>query len=196
MCCDDIRDVAPRCAAVASLEHGKEVKNDHIPYDQWSRTKGAWLACATRLVGRVPTVPHHGGDTSLTVPFPEAVSPEVVIISGGGDNRFGHPDEPTLENLGAIQSPRTDQRGCIQLEKMARHIRSGSGVELSSDAPTIVTIRIRGRTTVRQTVSPMRSFSLRFHAGGGNEVIQSLSRPECGRAIRQRSLAVRRQYGA
>ena len=54
-----------------------------------------------------------GGDTSLTVPFPEAVSPEAVIISVRADNRFGHPYEVTLEKLGGIQTYRTDRHGSI-----------------------------------------------------------------------------------
>jgi len=59
--------------------------------------------------------PHHGGDTSLTTPFLEAIGPELAIISVGADNRFGHPHEPTLEKLGAIQTYRTDQHGCIEV---------------------------------------------------------------------------------
>jgi competence protein ComEC len=60
-------------------------------------------------------VPHHGGDTALSEPFLEAVSPEVAIISVGADNRFGHPSEVTLEKLGGIPCYRTDQNGSIEL---------------------------------------------------------------------------------
>ena len=55
--------------------------------------------------------------------------PEVVIISVGGDNRFGHPHEPTLGKLGATQTYRTHQHGNIDLVKMARHTGFGSRVE-------------------------------------------------------------------
>ena len=60
-------------------------------------------------------VPHHGGDTSLTTPSLEAVGPELAVISVGADNRFGHPDEVTLEKLGAVQIYRTDQHSSIEV---------------------------------------------------------------------------------
>jgi competence protein ComEC len=60
-------------------------------------------------------VPHHGGDTSLTEPFLEAVGPELAIISVGADNRFGHPNELTLEKLGGIATYRTDRDGSVEL---------------------------------------------------------------------------------
>ena len=61
------------------------------------------------------TVPHHGGDTSLTEPLLEAVSPEVAIVSVGSDNRFGHPSEVTLEKLEGIATYQTVQDGSIDV---------------------------------------------------------------------------------
>jgi len=61
------------------------------------------------------TVPHHVRDTSLTEPFLEAVRPEVAIISVGADNRFGHPDEVTVDKLEGLPTYRTDQDGSIEL---------------------------------------------------------------------------------
>jgi beta-lactamase superfamily II metal-dependent hydrolase len=61
------------------------------------------------------TVPHHGGDTSLTEPFLVAVSPELAIISVGSDNRFGHPDHATLEKLEGIITYQTVQDGSIEV---------------------------------------------------------------------------------
>jgi competence protein ComEC len=60
-------------------------------------------------------VPHHGGDTSLTKRFLEAVSPQAAIISVGANNRFGHPSAVTLDKLRAIQTYRTDQDGSLEL---------------------------------------------------------------------------------
>ena len=60
-------------------------------------------------------VPHHVRDTSLTEPFLEAVSPQAAIISVGADNRFGHPDEFTLQKLRGIPTYRTDQHGSVEL---------------------------------------------------------------------------------
>ena len=60
-------------------------------------------------------VPHHGGDTSLSTSFLEAIGPELAIISVGADNRFGHPHEPTLEKLDGLPVYRTDLHGNIEL---------------------------------------------------------------------------------
>ncbi len=60
-------------------------------------------------------VPHHGADTSLTLPFLEAVDPQLAIISVGADNRFGHPHEETLEKLQGIHVYRTDQYANIEV---------------------------------------------------------------------------------
>jgi competence protein ComEC len=60
-------------------------------------------------------VPHHGGDTSLTKRFLEAVSPQAAIISVGANNRFGHPSAVTLDKVRAIQTYRTDQDGSLEL---------------------------------------------------------------------------------
>lgn len=42
---------------------------------------------------------HHGSKTSTSIPFLEAVSPEMVIYMNGIDNSFGHPHPETLEHL-------------------------------------------------------------------------------------------------
>jgi competence protein ComEC len=62
-------------------------------------------------------VAHHGSDTSSSLPFLEAVEPEVAIISVGEGNRFGHPSAETLEalrNVGA-EVYRTDEDGTVEI---------------------------------------------------------------------------------
>ncbi|MGL4521200.1 MAG: DNA internalization-related competence protein ComEC/Rec2 [Bacilli bacterium] len=44
-------------------------------------------------------VAHHGSKTSSSVPFIQAIQPEIAIISAGRRNMFGHPHETTLETL-------------------------------------------------------------------------------------------------
>jgi competence protein ComEC len=61
-------------------------------------------------------MPHHGGDTSLPDLFP-AVSPEVVAISVGQPNPYGHPDPTALaeaEGTGA-DIWRTDAHGTLTI---------------------------------------------------------------------------------
>jgi beta-lactamase superfamily II metal-dependent hydrolase len=56
-----------------------------------------------------------GAVTSLTVPFLEAVDPELAVISVGADNTFGHPSAVALDRLGAIPTYRTDEDGAVEV---------------------------------------------------------------------------------
>jgi competence protein ComEC len=60
---------------------------------------------------------HHGSNTSTSAPFLEAVRPQIVIISAGKDNRFGHPNEEVLERITAVGAVvlRTDELGTIEV---------------------------------------------------------------------------------
>ena len=61
---------------------------------------------------------HHGGRTSSTSPFLNAVTPEVVIISLGSGNSFGYPYYEALERISAAGTEhvfRTDLDGTIAL---------------------------------------------------------------------------------
>lgn len=61
---------------------------------------------------------HHGSMTSTTQQFLAAVAPEVVVISVGADNRFGHPSPVVVSRLidtvGEDSVYRTDRHGTIQ----------------------------------------------------------------------------------
>ena len=67
-------------------------------------------------------VPHHGSCSSTTQRFLEAVDPEVVVISVGADNRFGHPCDEVLEQLEtraeqgrSVPTYRTDEHGAVEV---------------------------------------------------------------------------------
>jgi competence protein ComEC len=83
--------------------------------DVMEEAESVLLTSGQSLDSLVLKVPHHGGDTSLTTPFLEAADPKLAIISAGADNRFGHPDEVTLEKLEGIATYRTDQDGSVEL---------------------------------------------------------------------------------
>lgn len=60
---------------------------------------------------------HHGANTSSSAPFLAAVAPQVVIISAGRDNSYGHPHPAMLqraESVGAVIL-RTDEFGTLEL---------------------------------------------------------------------------------
>ena len=60
---------------------------------------------------------HHGSNTSSTTTFLTAVQPQIVIISSGQDNRFGHPHPEVLERVAQVGAAvlRTDQLGTIEV---------------------------------------------------------------------------------
>jgi len=43
------------------------------------------------------------------------VNPQVVVISVGADNRFGHPCEEVLERLEDVTTYRTDAHGAVDV---------------------------------------------------------------------------------
>jgi len=58
---------------------------------------------------------HHGSCTSSTQEFLDAADPEVVVISVGADNDFGHPCAGVLERLEEITVYRTDEQGVVEI---------------------------------------------------------------------------------
>jgi competence protein ComEC len=60
-------------------------------------------------------VPHHGSCSSTTPAFLDAVDPELVVISVGADNRFGHPCDEVLERLEGLPVYRTDEHGAVEV---------------------------------------------------------------------------------
>jgi competence protein ComEC len=59
---------------------------------------------------------HHGSNSSSSKPFLEAVRPQVIVISAGEDNDFGHPHPAVLQRAHDIGAAvlRTDELGTIE----------------------------------------------------------------------------------
>ena len=73
------------------------------------------LAAERPLNARVFKAGHHGSNSSSSTPFLQAVQPQIIIVSAGKDNRFGHPAPEMLaraEAVGAVVL-RTDELGSI-----------------------------------------------------------------------------------
>jgi len=77
------------------------------------------VASGQELTNTVLKAPHHGGNTSSSAAFLNAVNPELAVISVGADNRFGHPSPQVLgrleELVGTGRILRTDERGTIEV---------------------------------------------------------------------------------
>jgi competence protein ComEC len=76
------------------------------------------LKNATILDADVLKAGHHGSRTSSSLAFLNAVTPEVVIISLGAGNSYGHPHQEALDKIsssGAQYMLRTDIDGTITL---------------------------------------------------------------------------------
>lgn len=60
---------------------------------------------------------HHGSVSSSTLPFLQAVRPQVMVISVGAENRFGHPHPDVLARAAQVGAAvlRTDELGTIEV---------------------------------------------------------------------------------
>jgi len=73
------------------------------------------VAEGAALESTVLKAAHHGSCSSTTQEFLEAVDPEVVVISVGAENRFGHPCAEVLERLVELPVYRTDEQGVVEV---------------------------------------------------------------------------------
>ena len=73
------------------------------------------LANGDELATNFLKVPHHGGKTSSTPAFLDAIHPSIAAISVGEANPFGHPSPDTVERIlaGGTRLYRTDRDGAI-----------------------------------------------------------------------------------
>jgi competence protein ComEC len=103
------------------------------------------LANGDEIAANFLKVPHHGGKTSSTPAFLDAVHPAVAAISVGEANPYGHPSPDTLERIRAEGTRlfRTDRDGAVTLATDGKSMNVHSFLtcaspcsELSSSAVT------------------------------------------------------------
>ena len=98
---------------VLRLEDGKE--SFLLTGDIERAVERSILANGDALATNFLKVPHHGGKTSSTPPFLDAVHPAIAAISVGEANPFGHPNSDVVERIiaGGARLYRTDRDGAI-----------------------------------------------------------------------------------
>lgn len=77
----------------------------------------AILQSGLPLQAQVYQAGHHGANSSSSEPLLNAIQPQMMVISSGADNRFGHPHEEVLTRAVARGTAvlRTDQLGTIEV---------------------------------------------------------------------------------
>jgi competence protein ComEC len=75
---------------------------------------GMWLQ------SNVLKVPHHGGKSSSSRHFIDAVTPDIAVISVGRDNPFGHPHDEMLHALQKARLFRTDTDGAVTIRNSSK----------------------------------------------------------------------------
>lgn len=75
------------------------------------------LASGVNLQADILKAGHHGSETSSSEAFIKAVDPEIVLISDGVGNSYGHPSPRTLKRFERLGIPvrRTDLEGTINI---------------------------------------------------------------------------------
>lgn len=91
------------------------IENYLVSLESQSRTFGTGAVQSPTLASDVLKAGHHGSKTSTSESFVSAVSPQYAIISVGKDNKYGHPNQETLDTLNSFGAKilRTDQSGRI-----------------------------------------------------------------------------------
>ncbi|MEA3345581.1 MAG: DNA internalization-related competence protein ComEC/Rec2 [Chloroflexota bacterium] len=80
------------------------------------------VAEGTTLRSTVLKAAHHGSCSSTTQGFLDAVDPDIVVISVGAENRFGHPCEEVLKRLDGLPVYRTDEQGTVEVITDGRQV--------------------------------------------------------------------------
>lgn len=97
--------------------------------DAGSNVEKIMLSSGLRLDSDVYLASHHGSEYSSSYEFLQAVRPQIVVISVGADNSYGHPTKRVLDDIAAVGADvyRTDELGTIRI------ISDGSTLTVDKD---------------------------------------------------------------
>jgi competence protein ComEC len=77
---------------------------------EWAQEQ-ALLASGLRPVD-VLLVPHHGSKTSSSLPFLQALQPQLALVQAGYRNRFGHPAPEVVARYRGLGIPLVESSRC------------------------------------------------------------------------------------
>lgn len=126
-------------SVVARLDYG--LLSVLLTGDAESGAELAMLGSHQNLDSVVLKAGHHGANTSSSAPFLAAVGPQVVIISAGKDNRYGHPHPAMLERVESVGAAvlRTDEMGTLELVSDGQWMwwtaEKGAALSIAAGAP-------------------------------------------------------------
>lgn len=85
--------------------------------DAGQAAEAAIISGGCQLASVVYKAGHHGAKTSSSAAFLEAVRPQILLVSAGAGNWYGHPDEEVLQRAGSMGAAvlRTDELGTIEV---------------------------------------------------------------------------------
>jgi competence protein ComEC len=113
-----------------------------LPGDIGAGVERALAAQIPPAPRRVLKAAHHGSATSTSDAWLDALRPELVVISCGRQNRFGHPAGSVLGRLRdrGIRTLRTDRDGQVVVETDGVRLRWGTFAQgTCADALTTIT---------------------------------------------------------
>jgi len=93
-----------------------------LPGDAEEQTEHRFISKDANVEARVWKIAHHGSKYATSAEFLQRVKPQIVIISCGEWNRYGHPSQAVLDRLRAasVKLFRTDLHGEITLTTRGR----------------------------------------------------------------------------
>lgn len=88
-----------------------------LPGDIEDEVERTLVAGGLDLGATILKSPHHGSKTSSSAIFLNAVDPQIVVISAGEDNWFGHPHQDVVQRYDdyGLTVLRTDELGTIEI---------------------------------------------------------------------------------
>jgi len=114
------------------------------------------ISSGANLESDILKVGHHGSDSSSSIKFLNAVSPEIAVNSCGALNSYGHPSDITLKDLAAIGAIiyRTDLTGTIVIESDGTTEKATQGSSYAYVAKVAETTQATDTTQPTETTPP------------------------------------------